>query len=460
MQSCLGLLIVSSVSVFSLASEYPNVVYILADDLGIGDLGCYGQQKLKTPNIDRLATEGIRFTNHYSGNTVCSPSRAVLMTGQHPGQVSIRGNNGEKLLLDPEMKTLAEVFKDAGYATGAYGKWGLGETNLAGAANPLSHGFDHFSGWTSQVMAHTYYPPTIVRDGQEEPLKAGTYVHDLIMEDAFAFVKANAEAEQPFFCYIPTAIPHAAMQAPKELHEKWRKAYPEFEDKFGSYKAGKFAIEPVQNPIAGFAAMMENLDNQVGELLDMLVELGIDDNTIVLFSSDNGAHHEGGHDPEFWNSNGPLRGHKRDLYEGGIRTPFLVRWPGQVAAGRVEGHMSAFWDALPTMAELIGQPVPEQSDGISLLPSLLGQEGLQEEHEYLYFEFLVGASKPYAKRALRQGDWKVVQRAKSRGSSEFLPIELYDLNEDAGEDNDLASQNPELVQRLEQLMDQARNPLN
>ncbi|MFC7336841.1 arylsulfatase [Haloferula chungangensis] len=438
----------------------PNVIYILADDLGMGDLGCYGQKKLKTPNIDRIAAEGMRFTDHYSGNTVCSPSRAVLMTGQHPGKVHCRGNGEEnRFALDPEMTTLPRLFKNAGYATGAYGKWGLGITSDEGKPNPLTHGFDHYTGWKSQMIAHTYYPTSIVRDGKEEPLEEGTYIHDLIMEDAAAFIKTNAESKTPFFCYIPTAVPHAAMHAPKELHEKWRKVYPQFDDKIGKYGAGPGENTPdVINPIAGFAAMMENLDNQIGGILDMLVELGIDDNTIVLFASDNGAHHEGGHDPKFWDSNGPLRGIKRDLYEGGIRTPFLVRWPNKVQSGSVNDHLSAFQDVLPTMAEITGQPVPTQNDGISMLPTLLGKPD-QKKHDVIYFEFQQGSSKTYTSRSIRMGDWKAVQRSEKNRGKVFLPIELYNLKNDLGEKNNLAAENPELVQQLEKLMDKSHTPL-
>jgi arylsulfatase A-like enzyme len=312
MRICTFFVLLILTASFGQATEKPNVIYILADDLGYGDLSCYGQQKLKTPNIDRLATEGIRFTDHYSGNTVCSPSRAVLMTGQHPGRVHCRGNGNENgFALDPQMVTLPRLFKNAGYATGAYGKWGLGHTQLPGAPNPMTHGFDHFSGWKSQMIAHTYYPSSIIRDGVEVPLKAGTFVHDLIMGDAFDFIKENAKAKQPFFCYIPTAIPHAAMHAPQMLHEKWRKVYPQFDSRIGRYGAGPGEDTPdVQNPIAGYAAMMENFDNQIGELLNLLHKLGIDENTLIFFSSDNGCHREGGHDPNFWDSNGPFARHQ------------------------------------------------------------------------------------------------------------------------------------------------------
>lgn len=439
----------------------PNVIYILADDLGIGDLSCYGQQKLKTPHIDRLAEEGMLFTDHYSGNTVCSPSRAVLMTGQHPGRVHCRGNGEEaKFVLDPGMITLPRMFKNAGYLTGAFGKWGLGQTHLSGPANPMTHGFDHFTGWKSQLIAHTYYPSSLVVDGLERELPKGEYVHDLIMQDAFEFIRSSASSKQPFFCYIPTAIPHAAMHAPVKLHEKWCEVYSEFNDVIGKYRAGPTENCPdVRNPIAGFAAMMENFDTQIGQMLDLLDALGIEENTVILFASDNGTHREGGHDPFFWNSNGSYRGIKRDLYEGGIRSPFLVRWPGRIPAGSESDHISAFWDILPTMAELTGQPEPAQSDGISLLPTLLG-EGVQAKHAYIYHEFINWKAKAYAKRSLRKDNWKAVQIAKENNPAKgFHPIELYDLSMDPGETQDLSTQFPNVVAELERLMDEAHTPL-
>ena len=438
----------------------PNVIYILADDLGYGDLGCYGQQKLKTPNIDRIADEGMRFTDHYSGNTVCSPSRAVLMTGQHPGRVHCRGNGNENnFALDPQMVTLPRLFKNAGYLTGAYGKWGLGHTHLSGAPNPMPHGFDHFSGWKSQGIAHTYYPSSIIRDGVEVPLKAGTFVHDRVMRDAFDFIRKSIAAKKPFFCYIPTAVPHAAMHAPPVLHEKWRKVYPQFDSRIGRYGAGPGEVTPdVKNPIAGYAAMMENLDNQIGELFTLLRDLGADENTLILFTSDNGCHREGGHDPNFWDSNGPLRGIKRDLYEGGIRTPFMVRWPVKIEPGATSGHISAFWDMLPTMAELTGQPVPAQADGISMLPALLGK-GEQTSHPYIYHEFIRAGHRPYSSRSLRQGDWKVVQTRGNERDSTFKPIELYYLKDDLGESRNLAGKHPEILARLERLMHEAHRPI-
>lgn len=440
----------------STARERTNVIFILADDLGYGDLSILGQEKLKTPNIDRLGKEGIVFTNHYSGNTVCSPSRANLMTGQHPGHVHCRANGNEPSLgLDPKMTTLPRLFKNAGYATGAFGKWGLGHTSAEGNQNPLTHGFDVFSGWKSQGIAHTYYPSSIVRNGVEQPLEPGTYIHDLIMKDAFDFIQRNAKAGKPFFCYIPTAIPHAAMHAPRELHEKWRKVYPQFDDKIGKYGAGRGEQCPdVQNPIAGFAAMIEHLDNQVGQLLALLKAQGVDGNTLIIFTSDNGAHLEGGHDPRFWDSNGPFRGHKRDFYEGGIHAPFLARWPDRIEGGRRSDHISAFWDVLPTMAELTGQPVPGQVDGISLLPTLVGNEANQKKHDYLYWE---ATSTRTAKKAVRMGEWKAIKQFDNKGNA--TTFELYNLKEDIGEQNNVAKQHPAIVQQIERIMEEAHTPL-
>ena len=436
------------------AVDQPNVIYILADDLGYGDLSCYGQEKFSTPNIDRLANEGLMFTDHYSGNTVCSPSRAVLMTGQHSGHVYLRGNlSGEVgASLDPEMTVLPEVMKAAGYATGIFGKWGLGHTHTDGAANPLTHGFDEFYGWKSQSIAHTYFPGTAVHNGKEVPLKKGTYLHDEVMNHARQFIRRNAKEDQPFFCYIPTAVPHAAMHAPAELHAKWRKKLPEFDSKIGKYNAADEPCPDVINPIAGFAAMMENLDNEVGSVLALLDELDIDNNTLVMFSSDNGAHKEGGHDPIFWNSTGGLRGHKRDMHEGGIRAPLLARWPGTIAAGTTSDHISCFQDVLPTLANLIGQPVPSQNDGISFLPTLQGQTATQAQHEFLYWEFCKGSKQKLFSQAVRMGQWKAYKEVKK-------PLQLFDLNDDPFEKANIAADRPAQVKAMQAAMKAAHRPL-
>jgi arylsulfatase A-like enzyme len=444
----------------STPQRLPNVIFILADDLGYGDLSCLGQQKLRTPNIDRLAAEGMVLTEHYSGNTVCSPSRASLMTGQHPGHVHCRGNTDENsIALDPAMTTLPRLFKNAGYATGAFGKWGLGITSAPGDPNPLTHGFDVFSGWKSQTIAHTYYPSSIVRNGQEQPLEPGTYVHDLIMRDAFDFIEQQAREGTPFFAYIPTAVPHAAMHAPPALHEKWRQVYPQFDSLTGTYRAGPDeTCPPVRNPIAGFAAMIEHLDNQVGELLDLLAAWDVADRTLVIFTSDNGAHHEGGHDPEFWDSNGPFRGIKRDLYEGGIHAPFLARWPGVIPPGTTNDHISAFWDILPTMADLTGQPVPRQCDGLSLLKALNGDPS-QNAHDHLYWEFREGREQTLSKTAVRLRDWKGVQIHPRKPGEKTLPMELYNLQQDPGEQTNVAADHPAIVKRMKAIMKEAHRPL-
>jgi arylsulfatase A-like enzyme len=443
-----------------LAQEKPNVIYILADDLGYGDLSIYGQKKFKTPHIDRIAKEGLKFTAHYSGNTVCSPSRAVLMTGQQPGTVYLRGNvvEQETASLDPKMTVLPEVFKAAGYATGAYGKWGLGWTHMGGRQNPLTHGFDEFVGWKSQRIAHTYYPTSYVHNGKEIPLNEGTFVHDLIMNHAMKFIDRNAKSKTPFFCYIPTAVPHAAMHAPKELHEKWRKVFPQFDKTIGKYGAGPGEKTPdVINPVAGFAAMMENLDNQIGEILDLLEKHNIDDNTLVIFASDNGAHREGGHKPDFWNSTGGLRGMKRDMHEGGIRTPMLARWPAVIEAGTTSDHLSAFWDILPTMSEIVGQPVPAQAQGLSFLPVLQGRTEAQKRHEFLYFEFCQGDKQTLFSQAVRKGDWKAYRQKKKGGG--MTDLEIYNLSTDPFETKNLAAEKPEIVTMMLAHIEEAHTPL-
>ncbi|MCK4957883.1 MAG: arylsulfatase, partial [Planctomycetes bacterium] len=324
-------------------SGKPNIIYIMADDLGYGDLSCYGQNKFQTPNIDRLANEGMLFTQHYSGSTVCAPSRCVLMTGLHTGHTQVRGNREVKPEGQPPMKTgtvtIPGLLKQANYTTGMFGKWGLGSP---GSTSDPANLFDEFYGYNCQRQAHTYYPGHLWHNRRKVKLDGKTYSHDLIMDAAKKFIKANKNG--PFFCYMPVTIPHAAMHAPNDRHDKYRKLFPEFEDKIGRY-----AGTNVQNPVAAFAAMVEHMDNGVGEILKTLKQLDIDKNTIVIFTSDNGPHNAGGHNPEFFNSNGSLRGHKRDLYEGGIRVPMVARWPGKIKANSQTDHISAFWDVMPTL---------------------------------------------------------------------------------------------------------------
>ena len=434
------------------AQQPPNVVYILLDDAGYGDLGCYGQQKLKTPNMDRLAVEGMRFTQHYSGSTVCAPTRSCLMTGQHTGHTPIRGNGRAKDApenvppIGGNVATVASLLRASGYATGGFGKWGIG--GPGSDSDALALGFDHFSGFYNQAFAHDYYPRWLWRDGAKLELGRGQYAHDVYFEDALGFVRDNKGG--PFFCYLPVIIPHAAMQAPPEYHQRFRKLYPQFDDKVGRY-GGDARTTEVQNPIAGFAAMMTKLDDDIGRLLDLLDQLGIADNTLVMLSSDNGPHHEGGHDPKFWDSNGPLRGTKRDLADGGIRVPLLARWPGTIEPGSTSDLISAHWDLLPTLCDIAGAKAPAGIDGISMMPTLTGN-GRQRQHAYLYWEFYEGSGK----RALRMGKWKVIQTGMNRPGES--PIRLYDVTQDIAEERDVAAEHLDVVALAKQRFTEAHTP--
>ncbi|MEO0510836.1 MAG: arylsulfatase [Verrucomicrobiota bacterium] len=417
----------------------PNIIYILADDLGYGDLSCYGQEKFQTPNIDRLAQEGVLFTQHYSGSTVCAPTRCSLMTGLHTGHSQVRGNQevkpeGQAPMLEGTV-TIPTLLKKAGYVSGAFGKWGLG---FPGSASDPMVFFDTFYGYNCQRRAHSFYPGHLWSNDQKVLLDGKTYSHDLIMENALTFVRANKD--DPFFCYLAVSIPHAAMQAPEELHQKYRELYPKFENSIGRYGASQ-----VQNPVAAFPAMVEHLDNGVGALMELLKELEIDDNTIVIFSSDNGPHKEGGHKPEFWNSNGPLKGIKRDLTEGGIRVPFIARWPGKIEPGTTSHHISAHWDMMSTFCELAGVKPTADTDGISMLPELLGKEQL--EHKYLYWEFSRKKGGASAK-AVRMGKFKAL---KTNGQA----TQLFNLENDIGENKDIAADFPEIVQQIEKIFVEA-----
>ena len=426
-------------------AKKPNIIYILADDLGYGDLSCYGQEGFQTPNIDRLAAEGLRFTQHYAGSTVCAPSRCSLMTGLHTGHAQIRGNKeyepiGQYPLAQGTM-TVARLLKGAGYTTGLFGKWGLGYSGNSG--DPLNQGFDTFFGYNCQINAHDYYPEWVFQDGEKVTLDGRKYAPDLIMDKALEFIEENRAG--PFFCYIPVIIPHAPMLAPEAVQNEWRSRLPQFDGETGSY-AGTRVI----NPIAAFPAVVTYLDGQIGHLMQHLKDLGIDDNTLVIFSSDNGPHSAGGHDPEFWNSSGPLRGNKRDLYEGGIRVPMIARWPSKIKPGGESDHVSAFWDILPTMAEIAGLTPPADIDGISFLPTLLSRAGRQRRHEYLYWE----STEKTGKQAIRKGNFKAVRLRVDKNP--YAPIELYDLDVDPGETRDISDRHPEIVDELSPLFTSAR----
>lgn len=424
------------------AAEKPNIIYILLDDAGYGDLSCYGQEKFSTPNIDRLATEGMKFTQHYSGSTVCAPTRCSLMTGVHTGHSYVRGNREVKpegqAPMPADIVTIPRLLKKAGYTTGIFGKWGLGAPGSE--SDPMEH-FDRFFGYNCQREAHNYYPDHLWSDRERVDLDGKTYSHDLIMEQAENFLRDNKDG--PFFAYLAVTIPHAAMQVPEDYMTEFREKFPQFEDKIGRY-----AGPEVRNPIAGFAGMMKKIDDGVGEVMSLLKELGIDEDTLLILSSDNGPHQEGGHDPDFFKSYGPLTGYKRDLTEGGIRAPMLARWPGKVEAGSVSDLVSAHWDMMPTFCELAGVEPSADTDGISMVSELLGSDG-QKKHDYLYWEFYERGGK----KAARWGDWKAIQLDIAKNPDS--PIAIYNLADDLKEQHDLSSEHPELVEKAKAIFDEA-----
>ncbi|MEG3658137.1 arylsulfatase [Arenibacter palladensis] len=439
----------------------PNIIYILADDLGYGDLSVYGQKKFQTPNIDKLAAQGMLFTQHYSGSTVCAPSRSALMTGMHTGHTVVRGNYGIKpegqFPIPDSTLTIAEVLKKAGYSTGAFGKWGLGYPGSEG--DPNNQGFDTFYGYNCQTIGHNYYPyhlwsnqDSIVLP-QNSGTKKGIYAPSLIHEKTLQFIEENKD--RPFFAYVPSIIPHAELVAPEEVLNRFRgkylpeKVYKGIDDG-PKYKIGGYGSQTESH--AAFAAMVSILDEQVGEIVQKVNDLGIADNTIIIFTSDNGPHLEGGADPDYFDSNGLLKGYKRDLYEGGIRVPMMVKWPNKIKPGTVTGHVSAFWDVFPTLAEIAGVKETPGLDGISLLPTLLGKSTEQKEHEYLYWEF----HEKGGRQAVRMGDWKAVKYNVLQNPD--AKIELYDLSKDTGEANNVASDFPEVVAEMESILERARTP--
>lgn len=432
-------------SAVAVAAPRPNIVFVLADDLGYGDLGCYGQEIITTPHLDRMAAEGLRFTQFYAGATVCAPSRAVLMTGRHTGHVSVRGNAAKEIQrLSADDVTVASVLRDAGYATALIGKWGLGE--IDSGSNPLDKGFDHFFGYLNQTHAHNYYPDYLWRQRERVPLRnvvqltekpgqnfhggyATTkldYTHDLFVDDALEWIAQPRE--QPFFLFLSLTIPHANNEATRDLGDG--QEVPDY---------GDYADRDWPNPAKGQAAMISRLDRDMGRLFERLKELGIDDSTLVIFTSDNGPHNEGGFDITRFDPAGPLRGIKRDLYEGGIRVPMIARWPGTIAGGAESDHQGYFGDVITTVAELAGTRPPDGLDAISFGPTLLGQPDTQARHDYLYWEFYEQGGK----QAIRRGDWKLVRAGIGEG-----PVELYDLATDLGETRNVAAAHPELVAEL------------
>ncbi|MCA9023669.1 MAG: arylsulfatase [Planctomycetaceae bacterium] len=428
----------------SFAADTPNIVLIMADDLGYGALGCYGQTKIDTPHIDQLAADGIRFTQAYAGSHVCQPSRSVLMQGLHTGHTAVRANDLDQLL-SPEDVTVAGLLKDRGYATGGFGKWGLGYIGTTG--QPNRQGFDTWFGQYLQVHAHFYYPYWVRLNNEQYMLpgneggKRGQYVQDAMQSQALNFIRENADG--PFFAYLPYIIPHVEMVVPEEWEEPYRGKFPKVA--IMDPRPGYIGSEDGLTTLAG---MISRLDAYVGEVRSLLDELEIADNTIVIFTSDNGAQ-SGGKDAgwtkmtDFFQANGPLRGYKGTFYEGGLRVPFIVYWPGKTKAGAVSDHICGFQDVLPTLCEIAGVDTPEVTDGMSLMPTLVGQ-GSQDEHRGLYWEY---RGRDSLGRAARMGRWKAVQ-LRDDG-----PVELYDLSNNVSETHNIAPQHPAIVREMVAFMD-------
>lgn len=439
----------------SAQSPKPNIIFILADDLGYGELGCYGQKLIQTPNIDRLAAEGMRFTQFYAGSTVCAPSRSVLMTGQHLGHTTVRGNAGgrgaEAQTLQPGDVTVARVLQQAGYATGLTGKWGLGERD--GTGEPRKQGFDYYFGYLNQGHAHNHFPSFLWQNGEKVSLPndlvpIGTtpgvgystnrivYGDDLLAQDALEFVERNKA--KPFFLFFSAVTPHANNERSRALGEG-----NEVPD------VGVYADKPWPDSMKNHAAMVTRLDRDVGALMAHLKKLGIDDRTLVMFSSDNGPHREGGpnYDPAFFHVSGPLTGLKRSLTDGGIRVPFIARWPGRIKAGTESGHVGYFGDMMATWTGIAGVKPPAKLDSISIVPTLLGR-GTQPRHAYLYWEFY---EQGVSQAVLIEGRWKTL-----RLKTLTAPVQLYDLNNDIAEKNNIASSNPAIVARATEIMRTAR----
>ncbi|HLZ88166.1 MAG TPA: arylsulfatase [Puia sp.] len=436
------------------AQQHPNIIFILADDLGYGEVGYQGQQKIHTPNIDQMVTLGMRFTQFYAGTAVCAPSRASLMTGLHTGHTAIRGNRGYKpegqYPLPDSSLTIATVLQNHGYTTGAFGKWGLGYPGSTGT--PGKKGFTGFFGYNCQTLAHNYYPDHLWENDTRIDLpntkdKDSVYSGDLIHQHALRFLRDNRD--HPFFLYLAYTLPHAALQVPHDsIYNQYITQFneppktPRPDDKQPDY-----AFEPY--PHAAFAAMVTRLDHYVGDILREVQSLGLAGNTLIFFTSDNGPHQEGGGDPAFFHSSGPLRGIKRDLYEGGIREPFLAVWPGKIQPGATSNHTGAFWDLFPTFEQVAGIPATKSIDGLSILPVLLGQPEKAKTHDYLYWEFHENGGR----QAVRQGKWKAVRLNVNTVADP--PIELYDLEKDPGEQQNVAAQHPDIVRKMKANMQQA-----
>lgn len=461
------------------ATRPPNIVFLLADDLGYGDLGCFGQQKIRTPRLDRLAAEGMRLIQHYSGNAVCAPSRCVLMTGKHPGHAWVRDNRELKpegqFPLPAGTVTLPRLLQQRGYATGAFGKWGLGGPGSSG--EPLRQGFDRFFGYNCQRLAHNYYPTNLWDNDRRVPLDnpdfsphqkladradpaaaasydsfhGNQYAPDVILEQALQFVRDHRD--RPFFLFFPTTVPHLALQVPEDSLAEYLGQWPE------KPYDGTRSYLPHRAPRAAYAAMVSRLDRSVGRIVDLVASLGLDERTIFVFSSDNGPLYDqlGGTDTDFFRSAGAWRGRKGSLYEGGVRVPTIVRWTGHIRPRTVSGRVTGFEDWLPTLLELIGAKAltPAGIDGISFAPTLWGKP--QEPRPFLYREFPGYGGQ----QSVRLGDWKAVRQGLNPATNRVsitIRTELYDLRVDPGESRDLAAAHPDVLSQLERLMREQHVP--
>jgi len=427
----------------------PNIILIQADDLGYGDLGAYGQRHFQTPNLDRMAAEGVRFTSYYSGSTVCAPSRATLMTGQHTGHTLVRGNG--EIPLRPEDATVGMALRDAGYRTSVVGKWGLGSQGTTGL--PHLKGFDYSFGFLDHRHAHRQFTDHLFRNGVRRPVDVDRdYAGDLFTAETLDII--STRDDRPFFLYLNYTVPHAELRPPEDAIAPFRSKFEEptpftnaAADARPTGAAGpSLGYRSQPTPRAAFAGMVTRMDADVGRILARLREAGLDDRTLVLFTSDNGPHREGGADPVFFGSAGPLRGIKRDLYEGGIRVPMIARWPGTVPAGRTSDHAWAHWDFFPTAAELAGAKVPDGLDGMSMVRALRGQS--QPTHEFFYWEF----HERGFQQAVRMGTWKAVRLKPG------APLELYDLSKDVAEAANVAASHPDVIARMETYLATARTP--
>src|SRR5215204_6259810 len=446
--------VISLTALFSVnaQSKKPNIILIFADDLGYGDIGCYGQQKIETPNIDQLAKRGLRFTQFYSGSTVCAPARASLMTGLHTGHVSVRGNKGfepeGQAPLPDTVITIANLLQDAGYTTAAFGKWGLGFITTPG--DPNKKGFDQFYGYNCQSLAHNYYPDHLWNNHERIDLTANLsedsiYSADLIHQNAIKFLKADHR--KPFFLYLPYTLPHGDVIAPRDSsYNHYIKKFNEepLKVKPSNYSTKNRSFEPY--PHAAFAAMVSRFDKYVGDIMASVEDKGIADNTLIIFTSDNGPHRENGGDPEFFNSNGIFRGIKRDLYEGGIRVPFIAYWKGVIQPG-TSNRLAVLYDLHPTFTQLAGIKTSKPIDGISMLPTLMKKE--IKHHDYLYWEFHENGGR----QAVRWNNWKGVRLNVNKNA--LSPLELYNLDTDPSEQNNIATQHPTIVAKLSNIITQA-----